>query len=264
MNKLIALVLSACLLVGCTSTSATNECPVQGNKAAKHIRTNTCIETDKPKMASIPGLNFLWNMKSSKWSQDELTVCFLNGTNKQKEKVRKHAVEWEKYCGIKFIWLDTVDPNANIRVSFRCGGHWSYIGRYNKNVAAGKATMNIELGSFEYDDEWRRVVLHEFGHALGLEHEHRHPNRGFEFKEEEVYRLYQQTQGWSREQIYEQVISKANPKPGEWEGTEWDDTSIMCYEIPSYLTKDGSWAGWNTKLSEKDKEHIGKMYPKSE
>lgn len=266
MKQFLTSILSAILLASCASTTVTNGvdvCPVQGNNLPKALRTHMCIETPQEnKGINIPGVNFLWNYKSRKWQKDELTVCFLNGTDKQKARVKQYAVEWEQYCAIKLIWLDVIDPKADIRVSFTCGGHWSYIGKYNSNVDDGKATMNIELGSFEVSDEWRRVVLHEFGHALGLEHEQQHPERKLQMDEEKVYQVYMTTQGWSRQQVYEQVIKKANPKPEEWEGTDWDKDSIMHYEFPPELTKDGRGVGWNTKLSQKDKEHIGKMYPK--
>ena len=36
------------------------------------------------------------------------------------------------------------------------------------------------------DDELRRVVLHEFGHALGLIHEHQNPEGGIEWNEPAV------------------------------------------------------------------------------
>ena len=36
------------------------------------------------------------------------------------------------------------------------------------------------------DDELRRVVLHEFGHALGLIHEHQNPEGGIQWNEPAV------------------------------------------------------------------------------
>ena len=44
--------------------------------------------------------------------------------------------------------------------------------------------------------------------------------------------------------------------------SEFDPDSIMMYEVPGTVTKDGSSiCGQNTKLSEKDKSFIAKMYP---
>ena len=39
------------------------------------------------------------------------------------------------------------------------------------------------------DDEYRRVVLHEFGHALGLAHEHQSPGVAIPWNEQKVYDL---------------------------------------------------------------------------
>jgi hypothetical protein len=49
------------------------------------------------------------------------------------------------------------------------------------------------------DDEklWRRVVLHEFGHVLGLQHEHQNPNAGIKWKLKAVEDYYVNTVGWT-------------------------------------------------------------------
>lgn len=259
-------ILASLLLVGCTTTSTTeggtDECMVKALAAPKHIRKHMCTEVDNKPTTSVPGLNFLWNMKNAKWNQDELTVSFLNGSQVQKDRVKKHAPEWSKHCAITFKFLETPDPNADIRISFRCGGHWSYLGRFCRNIPSGKATMNIELGRLDFDEDWRRVVLHEFGHALGFEHEQRHPERKLNMDEPAVLEYYMRTQGWSAAKVYEQVIDKANVSRSEWEGTDWDKDSIMHYAFPAELTTDNKGVEWNTKLSEKDKEHAAKAYPR--
>ena len=55
------------------------------------------------------------------------------------------------------------------------GTSWSYVGSEAQSVPIGKPTMclNLRNGS---DDYKRYVVMHEFGHALGLEHEHQRPD----------------------------------------------------------------------------------------
>lgn len=76
----------------------------------------------------------------------------------------------------------TADPKADIRVSFNPKtGSYSAIGIAAKDPSRdGQATLNlgwIKEGA-EFTNENRGVTLHEFGHALGLLHEHQSPARG--------------------------------------------------------------------------------------
>ena len=60
------------------------------------------------------------------------------------------------------------------------GGSWSYIGTDALHIPKESKTMN--LGFID-----RSTVMHEFGHALGLIHEHQSPFKGgFGWNKEEV------------------------------------------------------------------------------
>ena len=75
---------------------------------------------------------------------------------------------------------------ATIRVSFQHNGSWSLVGKQaiGRDVHPGEATMNLDLGPVltpvsgpatpYFAGVDRLTVLHEFGHALGLAHEHYH------------------------------------------------------------------------------------------
>ena len=66
-------------------------------------------------------------------------------------------------------------PKADIRIDFKQGaGSSSRIGTdalSEKNQT--KRTMNLDINLSQSDEFIRRKVLHEFGHVLGCEHEHR-------------------------------------------------------------------------------------------
>ena len=111
-----------------------------------------------------------------KQTKKQLYISFTDGDKKVQEKVKQTAKEWEKYCGKEFIFSDF--PNqateADITISFKDKTSWSLIGTDSKTTVPsmnlGWLTINTS------DEEYRRVVLHEFGHALGLVHEHQNPN----------------------------------------------------------------------------------------
>ncbi|MFN3212010.1 MAG: hypothetical protein ACE37M_02785 [Henriciella sp.] len=70
---------------------------------------------------------------------------------------------------------------ADIRISFEPGlGYWSMIGTDSTNPVLTPphvASMNLEgfHGYSPLPADWKKIVYHEFGHALGLRHEHQHP-----------------------------------------------------------------------------------------
>jgi serralysin len=52
----------------------------------------------------------------------------------------------------------------------------------------------------------RAVILHEFGHMLGLGHEQSHPDQDIRWDREKALRYYMQTQGWSAQMVVDNVF----------------------------------------------------------
>ncbi len=81
-------------------------------------------------------------------------------------------------------------PAGTIRVAFDHNGSWSLIGKQAlaSTLRPGERTMNLELGPVmlsggaHLSRSDRLTVLHEFGHALGLAHEHYHSQCQSELK----------------------------------------------------------------------------------
>ncbi|WP_045189649.1 M12 family metallopeptidase [Pseudomonas tussilaginis] len=106
---------------------------------------------------------------------------------------------------------------------------------------------------------FKYVVLHEFGHALGCQHEHQHPDADIPWNEAVVVPYYMQSQDWTEEDVKAQVLGKYNPSG--LVKTEYDPTSIMHYYIPQEFTL-GDWeVKPNVELSEKDLEFMRLAYP---
>ena len=110
------------------------------------------------------------------------------------------------------------------------------------------------------DEELRRVVLHEFGHALGLIHEHQNPNKPIAWNKDAVIRdLSGPPNRWDTATIFNNMFKTYQPK--QVIGTDVDPTSIMMYPIPLAWTTDGTSAGLNGELSDIDKKLVRDAYP---
>lgn len=200
--------------------------------------------------------------KDAKWEAgDAITVAFLSGDNKLKQRVREVAQHWiaPGLANLRLVFNDA--PDADVRIAFQQGdGSWSTVGTTCRQVPKSRATMNygwIDANSSE--EELRSVVLHEFGHALGLIHEHQNPVAGIQWNREAVIReLSGPPNSWSVAEIEFNVLDPASP--ADVAATAMDPKSIMMYPIPASWTTDGFSAGFNADLSDVDKKFIHKQY----
>ncbi|KAF3213075.1 hypothetical protein TWF106_009652 [Orbilia oligospora] len=209
----------------------------------------------------VPGQPCLALQTQKKWENGKtLRVHFLDaGTQYVRGKVQEFAKIWSNYANIYF---DFVSSNpSDIRISFRRGeGSWSCVGIDCLSRPETEPTMNLGWLSDQLpESEFRRVVLHEFGHAIGCIHEHNQPNANINWNKPAVYEAYKRF-GWSEAQVDFNIFAQYTAK--EVEASFFDSTSIMEYPIPKGHTLDGFTVEPNDRLSSGDIEFIGEMYPK--
>jgi hypothetical protein len=194
-------------------------------------------------------------------TESNITVAFYpnEASNIIIEKVKQYARVWESVANIKFLFTNDLH-NANIKVGFTPGGSWSWVGREVMYNPYGQKTMNF--GWFKNDtpeQEFSRVVTHEFGHALGFIHEHQASTANIPWDAEKVYAFFAQSDNWSRTDVDRNIFYKYTQTSTR--GTAYDPSSIMHYFFPAGLTTNNMQFTSNTALSPLDREFARSIYP---
>ncbi len=80
--------------------------------------------------------------------------------------------------------------------------------------------------------------------------------------EQKAIQFYGATQGWNEAQVRAQVLTPL-PASSIWATTSPDRQSIMCYQIPASITKNGQAIPGGLDIDPLDFEFMGKVYPKA-
>jgi len=215
----------------------------------------------------------------------KLRVCFFEGSNEIRSTIAKIASVWmDNELSIRLDFGKPNNPRTcggdgkrpnHIRVGFRQPGYWSTVGQ-GSMIYAKQDEQSLNFEDFDKltpqqletgnDGFLRGTIIHEFGHALGLRHEHQSPNGNCdeEYNWQYIYKyLSGPPNNWSKDQI---DFNLRMATEASLMGTDFDPSSVMLYVFPAefYKRKEASpcfHSTPNNSVSPSDRETVDYMYP---
>jgi|SRR5882724_2797517 len=279
-------------------------------QARLEVKTRAASSAAAANHANVAPRYFIFFTK--RWpnaSTASVKVAFLGGDDSLRAQIASAASEWSNYGNVKF---DFKDPNtgryrewtrgdhqfsADIRVAFDGvdgGGYWSIIGKDSSDptlIAPNEASLELQGFESSLPPDWQAVVRHEFGHAIGLQHEHQMPVGGCDqdFKWEDdpgyvptqdIYGQYVNDSSGRKPGIYTMLAGAPNfwskskvdfnmrqlaIDSQNYDFGDFDRLSIMKYYFDARLFRDGKnshcYSDENLVISQLDKQGIAKWYP---
>lgn len=187
-----------------------------------------------------------------------LTVSFMESISAElRVRILSYMNAWAKTGSITFVWTQ---GTGQVRISRGSGGYYSYLGTDILLVPKNWQTMNLEGFTMNTpESEYKRVIYHETGHTLGCPHEHMRKELVARVDPAKAYDYFWRTDQWDKATVDAQVLTSLNDI--SLMGTVADQTSIMCYQLPGSITRDGKPILGGTDINETDYDFISRIYP---
>jgi hypothetical protein len=197
-----------------------------------------------------------------------LKILVLKYNEQSFEIVKNAAVKWLPYISLNFEFLE-IDEEViynsenflgDIRVNFQPLFNNSGSSKIGTDALTGSPhDASMYLGTDFSSPHYEWTVIHEFGHALGLHHEHQHPDAKIPWDREKTYDYYARTAGFSRLDVDANVLPLERIPDRTY--TPYDRQSVMHYEVLDDLTI-GDWQHTaSMRISEGDIALMKKAYP---
>ena len=242
-------------------------------------------------------------------SDHPITVAFLGGDDKLRQQIASTVTEWSSYGNLRFDFTDPATGrfrewtrsdqvfSADVRVAFDGidgGGYWSLIGVDSSDptlIGPGEASLELQGFASALPADWQGTVRHEFGHALGLMHEHEVPVGGcdqdFKWEDDPGYIPTQDSYGqyindiqghspgiytllagapnyWPKQKVDDNMRQLAADSTN-YDYSSFDNKSIMKYYFDPKFFRNGTqahcYSDENVAISDQDKVGIAKWYP---
>ncbi len=190
------------------------------------------------------------------WNQDSIMFYFTDGTQQQQNDVKKFAKIWQKYTGIQFKYSNKKPSFFSFKKFYKI----TFKGSSNESTK-GDVNGLIQFGNLAEDPIYRKTtILHEFGHMLGLAHEHQRADRPTFLDNPKLIDDCITNQKQSRHWCQENLGTKIHKKT--FIQSAYDPNSIMHYDLKSITGTHASAvkSNENNSLSYTDKYYIALLY----
>lgn len=199
-------------------------------------------------------------------------IEFINGAAALKKRVLEILNDegWRKGAYLDFVDAASMPGGKpHVRLQFLPGLNKSHIGTASRGpIDAGQPSMYLGFqpsSTVDVEHPYGKfLVLHEFGHALGLIHEHQQPGSELQFKEDDsrVLAHWRRALGGVDDNTVRFNVFR------RWKNFEltkfvskYDIKSIMNYAFPAWMFLNNREVIQNFVLSHLDLAFAGIVYP---
>lgn len=203
--------------------------------------------------------------KGTLWKPNQtLYIHLLDANKKEFIQIKTIAQEWLKYTSLKpqfIMGKPTKKEVTHIRIQLG-KGILNNSSRGTRALLEKKTEATMHLVALRYswisEKRKRRLILHEFGHALGLLHEFENPTLPYQWTKKGLTQI---CKGIFKP-LKKCVLKLTQKNKDIFFFSTFDQDSILNYEILPYMTREGVHIKKTYKLSDKDIKGISLLYPK--
>jgi hypothetical protein len=204
-------------------------------------------------------------LKGTRWDlKSTLKIRFMDGSPNLWDRVERDAKIWADLTGLTFQFIRPPDTqSAPVRVAFttalgvRPEEFSSSVGTQALQVSQFLPTIKLGFTPRVLADQrdTTRLILHEFGHMMGLIHEHQNPDANIQFDRNALLAVFGPL-GWDAGMIDRNIIQRFDPSLVV--ATPFDRQSVMLYAFDSRVARPPTQVSY--ELSENDKRLIRQIY----